>query len=313
VGSFGRRQFRVAALSAFLVLGIATGARAETTDASRLDTARSLANRAADAYAERRYADAHALCQRAYALVPAPTISLLDARSLVRLDRWVEALEAYERALKAPLDPRAPDAFRSAVKEAELERAVLQPRVPRLKVVVESSTRSSISVLLDGRRIPATPIGSWIPADPRPHTLEVSVDGEVLASRRIALRPSETRVVNVRAPNDQGSDSLRPWGYAGLGLAGAGLAAGVVTGVLAVDAHDEATQACPEQRCREGSEGADALDRFRTYRAISTVGYAVGAAAAVAGTLILVRSGSRTQPELAISASAAGIRLVGSL
>jgi hypothetical protein len=60
------------------------------------------------------------------------------------------------------------------------------------------------------------------------------------------------------------------------GVGVAGVAAGIITGLMAGSRHATAEQKCPERSCIEGSEGAEALDSFRTLRTVSTIGYVVG-------------------------------------
>lgn len=301
-------------LVAALYVGAPADALAESADAQARIAARTLANEAANAYARGDYARAHELCDRAYEIVPAPTIALLNARSLVRLARWVEAIELYNRVTSEPLEPDAPEAFRRAVREADAELAALKPRVPRLKVVLNGFARpAEVSVSLDDRSVRSALHGVWVFADPRVHSLRVHSEGTNATVTELTLREGESRVITVEPSGGAQADPLRSWGFVGLGLAGTGLALGVITGAMAMDARRDALRDCPNQRCEEGSRGADALERFRTYRAVSTVGYAVGAVAGAAGGLILLRSGSGSEPDLSISATAGGLRVTGSL
>ena len=77
------------------------------SDATARDLARSLADQGANAYAQEDYAHAQVLFARAYGLVPAPTIALLEARALVKLGRWIEATRTYRRASEAQLPAEA--------------------------------------------------------------------------------------------------------------------------------------------------------------------------------------------------------------
>src|SRR5690348_4545609 len=91
---------------------------AQPVDDTTKNAARELGSRAAAAYDAGDYATAQDLFHRAYALVPAPSLSLREARALERLGKLVEAVEAYVRTVRTPLAPDAPEAFRESVQQA---------------------------------------------------------------------------------------------------------------------------------------------------------------------------------------------------
>src|SRR5687767_9624957 len=147
--------FCVAHLVAFACAsGSASSVRAAegATDATRRD-AKDLADAGADAYARGNFAHAHELFVQAYALVPAPTIALFEARALVHMKRWVEARAAYERAASTVLAANAPAAFRHAVRDARAELVALDRRIPRYRVVVNEKSLRAVHhrVFVDGQ------------------------------------------------------------------------------------------------------------------------------------------------------------------
>ena len=284
----------------------------QVVDDSRRVTARELANQAANAFARNDFVQAHELCERAYALVPAPTIALLDARSLVELRRFLEAERAYRLAAQ-PLRGDAPEPFVRAAAQAVAERTAFLPRIPRLKLVIKgprAATRASVR--LDDRPLPRAELGSWLLADPREHRVRLELDGRPVLAESIPLGEGDARIVTLDVEPER-RDPLRTWGYVGLGGAALGTALGLVTGGLALAAHDQAERECPERKCAAGSSGASAVERFRTYRTLSTTSYGFAVVSAGFGAAALLWPREGTSARLSISSSFAGVALEGTL
>jgi hypothetical protein len=313
----GSRSFRdwVGVLASIVALSLAAPSGAqlqEPRDPQRREQARALANDAANAFARGEFALAHDLCQRAHALVPAPTIALLDARSLVALQRFIEAAEVYQRIESSRLAPPVSEAFQRAVSAAAVERARLLPRIPRLKVeLVDSPRARTASIRLDDRVAPKGLLGTWVAVDPGSHAVAVWVGGKLESSESVTLAERERRVVHVRPKTAERKDPWRTAGYVGLGIGAASLLTAVVTGSIALDAHADAERDCPERECEAGSFGASSLDRFRSYRTVSTVSYVFGGAAVGFGALAVLWPRAEVEPKLSISASAQSIRVGG--
>lgn len=312
--SFPRVNRWLGALASACVLVVAVPASAAPggDDPARA-AARELANEAANAFARNDFARAHELCTQAYRVVPAPTIALLDARSLVALRRFLEAERAYQRAASARLGPGSPDAFTRAVNEASAERAALLPRIPRLKVVLAGRGVSRrVSVRLDERPLGAVELGAWMLADPREHQVRLELDGRPALAESIPLGEGDARIVTLEL-EPQRHDPLRTWGYVGLGGAAVGAALGLLTGGIALGAHDQAERECANRQCPAGSAGAEAVDRFRTYRTLSTASYGFAVASAGFGAVALLWPREGTTARLSISSSFAGVALEGNL
>ena len=273
--------------------------------------ARVLADEAANAFARGNFARAELLLEHAYSIMPAPTVALLRARSLVRLGRWVDALQVYRMAAGAKLEASSPQVFQRASEAAKTELALLEPRVPELRIDIAEPLRSapSLRVSVDGRSIPKSQLGSWLLFDPRQHSLTVEVEGRKVRSLLVTLRERDRIAVPVDAPSER-SDATRTWGIVSLAAGGAALAFGVVTGDIALDAHSEANRHCPNGVCASQGAGADAVDRFETYRTLSTIGYVAGAAGISVGAYLLITA-PRSETPVAISTSLDGVRVRG--
>jgi len=280
-------------------------------DDNTRNTARSLAGQGKEAFDAQSYAHAVDLFHRAYALVPAPTIALYEAQSLVKLGRLVEAEEAYMRAVRTQLDAQSSEQFRVAVADAERELGELQPRIPKLVIAVTgpAAGRPDLQVELDGKPLQAAVLGVSMPIDPGQHVLravasggepaEVSFEISEKEQRRLEVSPVPgqvprpvTPVGRATSPPSDAPKASRPWQKPlaiAVGSVGvAGLATGIVTGLMAGSRHRAAERECPGRVCLEGTGGAEALDSFRTLRTVSTIGYVVGGVGVAAGATLLL-------------------------
>src|SRR5690606_3159365 len=102
-----------------------------------INAARALAYKGQEAYDAGRYAEAAEAAQAAQRLVSAPTLALLQARSLKQLDRFLEARAQY-RIAAAPLPPHASEAFHLARQAAVGELLILEDEIPRLVLELRS-------------------------------------------------------------------------------------------------------------------------------------------------------------------------------
>ncbi len=308
LGSGAVRQVSATcAVLGFLLL--APASRAEPAAPER-ESARALADEGADAFAQGDYARAHDRLQRAFSLVPAPTIAVLDARALASLGRLTEAGAAYRLALSAPVGDTSPRTFHEAVVHARTELALLEQRLPRLTVRVKNVAHPArVQVWLDGDEMVPRELGAPLAVDPKAYTLRLDIDGKPVALRRVTLREGERRTVDLEPPS--GGGLSRTLTIAGFAVGGAGIVTGVVAGSLALGARKDAEQSCPARRCELGSPGAAALDDFRTYRTVSTLGYGVGAAGVALGSILLLSSSTSDGPEVGVAPSFHGVNVRG--
>jgi hypothetical protein len=291
------------------LLGGVVGVSGAQPSTDAVATARALADEGANAYAARDYARALALFEHAHRLVPAPTIALFEARTLVQLGRLREAHAAYLRVIGAEQRADEPAQFRSAVEAAHAELAQLKPRIPRLHVVVTGKVDEDSVVLLDERPLASSLIPGWLLVDPGTHTLRLRTARGPVAPVSITLGEGESKHVRLDAPPVTQRDPRRTWGAIGLGVGSAGVALGVTAGLVALDAYDEAERGCPAKRCAQGTPGADAVERFRDWRTVSTVGYVVGGIGLAGGIALLLTSERKGEKEVALVPTLGGARL----
>jgi hypothetical protein len=272
------------------------------------EAARALGNRAADAIARGEHVEAEELLRKAYAAYPAPTIAVLHARTLVHLQRLAAAASVYERATLTTLGPGSPPVFFRAVEQARVEARELRPRVPRLQIVVRgrAAQRPELRLWLDDRALPTEQRGRWVLVDPGRRVVRAEL-GDVSSEQVVRVEERQSVVVEVAEPaSASGSYRVVSWSALGVGLAG--VTTGVMTGLAATTAHARAVERCPDERCVEGSAGARELERFKLNRAISTVGYAVGAIGLGVGGYLLI-GGALEGPALQVELDQRGAML----
>lgn len=296
---------------------LATSARAQEPDDATKNAARELATQAGDAFRNGDYDKAQDLYRRAYALIPAPSLSVREGRALEKLGRLVEAAEAYVRTVRTPLGDKPPQAFKDAVKEASDALAKLRPRIPKLTVMVKGKD-SSLEVTVDGKPLPRALVGVGAPVNPGSHDVAASTADGRSAKGKVTLEeggkktleldlgpapagaaappPPGVKPVHVTAGKDDvkadagASSSQRTWAYVALGAGAAGVGVGIATGLMATARHSSAEDACPDGKCPAGSSAMDDVDAFRTLRTVSTIGYVVGAVGVGAGVTLWLTS-----------------------
>src|SRR5690606_18258560 len=160
---------------------------------------------------------------------------------------------------------------------------------------------------IDEEEIPGEAIGTRRPVDPGRHVVRAMGEGiePFEATFEIGEGGSESVAVRVerKAPDpdlpppvpaekpepevgDQGN-VLPIVGFALLGVGGAGIVVGAITGGVAVSQHGELSDQCVGGRCEPAQY--DTLDGFETMSTVSTIGIVAGAVVAGVGlTLVLV-------------------------
>jgi hypothetical protein len=294
------RAARAAFIACALWSSSALGADERVESDTRL-AARVLAAQGAEAFEERDFSRALELFQRAGAIIQAPTITLMEARTLVELGRLVEALEKYgvtERMLD--VDPHN-DAFRQAADAAAREVQPILQRVPTLRVRVTSpNAAEKVELQIDGRKVPQELAAVDRPYDPGPHRVEARGSSGGSATREITLaeRAHEDVVLHLSPPpppvmlpmpppKPERSTPVLGWVVGGSGLAFTAL--GAITGVMALNHKSELDAAC-----KPGCPATSAADirAFRSERTLSYVGFGLGALGLGVGSYLILTAPS---------------------
>jgi hypothetical protein len=308
-------------VSVALAIATATPALAAEPDEDTRHAARELAREGARKLDQGEYAEALELLERAHTLVPAPTIRLLEARTLDKLGRLVQAAERYEQVRRTQLEPDASEAFVKAVADAQLELLALRKRIPRLVLNVVGGA-SKAAVELDGKPVPPALIGIERPIDPGEHRI-VARRGSLSIERRVELAEGTREVVVLELPEQEGGALVasnggepgdgsmqRTLGWVSLGIGAVGVSAGVTFALIARGKQSELDDVCENSRCP--AQARDDIDAFERARTLSLVGYGVGIVGIGLGaTLVLTApSGRREQAGILpfVGLGAAGVR-----
>ncbi|WP_437673561.1 PEGA domain-containing protein [Sorangium sp. So ce131] len=271
------------------------------------------------------------------ALNPSASTMLNIARCHERAGKLATAWQDYHRALTLNRETAGEQRRRGLEELAQKGIAALEPRLPKLRVVV-SGAPAGLEVQRDGAMLPAAALGEPLPADPGAHEIRASAPGHQAETRSVALAEGETvtveltlRPVAAGSPDKaeakvQGATGggVPTWawisGAAGIALSGASIGF-LIDDLSAIGALREN---CREVRggtyCEPGYDvAADNARKNRDFALFVGLGGAglVAIGAAVVG---IARSGREQDPAPAPSAvalpwiapSGAGATLVGS-
>ena len=328
---------RTIALCALLALGLLPGrASAQISDADKA-TARALAQQGQDALDKRDFPIAADRFARAAELVHAPTLPLGLARAQVGLGRWIAAAETYNRLLREPVPGGAPPVFIKALADARKELADLEPRIPSVTIAVKGSPAARVWLdgtpvpgaalgvarpVDPGKHAVRAEADGFAPAQAAFTATERRSEAVTLTlDRALTAAPEPPPALAGSTPSprqpDAGSPPLagvialpppppapsggsvrRTLGFVGIGVGGAGLVLGAVTGGLAIPKHSALQTACPGGHCP--STQADALAGYHVLTNLSTAGFIAGGVLAATGVVLFI-----TAPRATASAGVA--------
>jgi hypothetical protein len=278
--------------------------------------ARDLVNSAVADYEAGQYQQAEEKLATAFESVKVPTVALWSARVEEKLGHWVAASELYGQVLAlTPNELWIGSAQQDAQKEAANELAALEPRIPRLSVVVEGAAGEAVEVTIDDAVIPQASLEQPQRMDPGPkrvvgrygsQTVEVSVDLKDGEAQEAVLRfppplaaepASSATAAPVdgavpppsRAPERREQELIpnqKLWGWVSVGVGAAGASVGLVSGIMVARRYGSLSDDCKNRVCAVEDRGR--VDRYDTLRTISTVGFLVGGLGGAAGVGLLI-------------------------
>jgi hypothetical protein len=233
----------------------------------------------------------------------------------------VEARDTIATIRQTPAKPGDPAQFAEARAKAEELSASLNGRVPTVTVVVRGAARDAQpTVTIDGRALPASIVGLPDSIDPGHHVIAARV-GAAEATQAVDLKEGEQKRVeltlhdagtapatpaateapetpaataseesNAGAESSAGpprSHSPTTLTYVGLGIAGAGVVTGTVTGLIVLLSKKSTLQSeCTNHICGPSSSGD--LDSANTLATVSDIAFAVGGAGAAVAIVSLI-------------------------
>ncbi len=316
---------------------------AHAQEGTVLSTARDLAQQGLNAYGKREYEQALDKLTQAYAIVRVPTLAVVKARTLVRLGKLVAASELYLEAIRLEKADFWQSTQFEAQRDAERERNELLPRIPRLKISIDGAKAGEVSVSLNGVVLPSSMLGIEAMVDPG-ETKVVGNRGREVVQQTVSLKEGTQNEVILRftsvvfsavsrkSPTESGPGAVARaeqtfqvtppnwpdsnlalssqalFGWIILGVGGAGMAVGTVTGLVALSNRPPGCQGthCPQIE-------SDKVSSFNRLLDVSTVGFVAGGLAAAAGvTLLLTAPKQSSQPRVGLWLNHNSVRLGGS-
>lgn len=286
-------------------------ARAQPAEAP---TAVSLAGEAKAHYDRGEWAEALSRFEQAETLAHSPVIVLYIARCQRNLGRLVAARDSLRRVTTEELAADAPPPFVTAKADAENDLRALEPRIATVTVEVDPALADA-TIELDDRELGSGERSS-VAVDPGQHVVRAKRGANVVTevafsaaegqSQSVALRVATTAPPPVPSPvpaadtGDGSGGSLVP-GIVVIGLGTAGLAAGIVTRVMAFQKVSDVKDRCVDGHCLLEDESE--IDSANTLQTVSTICFIAGGAAVAAGVVLLVVApGGEDQPAVSLRA-----------
>lgn len=271
--------------------------------------------------AEDRFHRAVEIFDNAKAPVP-PTLLLGYARGAAKNGHYIAAEEAYNRIIRTGLPPGAPAPFVKALEDAKQEITAVGPHIANVTLTVTGCDNPTVT--LDGAPVSSLVLGVKRPIDPGSHELKAEAAGckpnsatftvadgketsATLTLQKEATAQATTTTTTTATPTtatptpaptptptptppaaDTGSsgNGMRIAGWVGIGVGGAGLVMGAITGGVALGKHGDLANVCSNGTCPPSAQ--DTLDSYHLMGALSTVGFIVGGVGLAAGVTMLL-------------------------
>ena len=246
-----------------------------------------------------KYAEALPHLQESLRLDPKAITLINLANCEEKTGHLADALAHWADARAHAQSEDAPAIAEEATKRAK----ALEERIPRLTIVLGADAPKGTEVSKDGVVLGSVSLGVAVPVDIGEHVIVARAPGHAEAIKKISVAESESARIEI-APGGaitqplpsfsakeepaRGEKHTSPLVWIGFGTAAAGIAAGTVTGLLAMDRASEADRACPNRTCTD-SGALDRIDGGRTLGTISTVAFVVAGLGVLVGAYGLTR------------------------
>jgi hypothetical protein len=194
---------------------------------------------------------------------------------------------------------------------AQRRLAALEPRVPRLTMVLAAGAPRTSRVKEGEIEYSEASFGVALPLDPGMHHLTVTAAGHQARNLDVALEPGETAEVRIlpgpllpvqeQATPDLPRADHRTLGYVLAGVGATGLVVGIVSGVLVLHQKSIYDSNCDTRLEVCNQTGRDAGAAGRALSVVSVAGFAAGAAASALGAYFILSSGPKSETSLSSS------------
>jgi len=256
----------------------------------------------------------------AYALAQTPLIALELGRTYIQLGKLVEARETFLSIARIPVRPEETARSRAARNQSAPLADELRMRIANLTIHVTGVPASSVAVSVDGATVPTEALAVPRPLNPGAHEVIAKAAEGAATEARVDLKEGEAREIQLKivvtptpppspgaetgshataAANDSGEAPgpseprhVSPLVYVGFAVAGAGVAAGTVTGLLAMSKASSVNDTCnPALACPHSVH--DDLSTGRTLGDVAGISFAAAGAGAIVGVVGLLLSGHK--------------------
>lgn len=309
-----------AAAAAFITIGSLASTALGQEDASATAAARTIGTEGLRLAESGNCKDAIDKLDRAEKLHHAPTTLQKLGECQLQAGKIVLGLEALRRVARETLPADAPPVFQAAKQRAQVLLDQNAGKVAQLHVTVTLPAGVTPVVTVDGEAVPAALVDVDRPTDPGSHVIEATAQGYRKATQTVTLKEGERSAVtlapdaepNAPAPVAQttvattteaakpaspaSTKTTRTVAYALYGAGAAGLLVGTIFGAVALGKKGGLNDDCPEQpdgsRLCNANRSPDDRTSLKTFATVSTVGFVVGGAGLVGGTIALLFSRS---------------------
>jgi hypothetical protein len=274
----------------------------------------------------------------AYEVAKVPTVGLRYARALIKIGQLREAEARLQQVVAFDVTRAAADQSlqSSAQQEARQELAALSPRIPRLAITLRATNVAGVEVTIDGGVVPPA-LWSAAPVNPGKRVVQARRGADVLASQEVVATEARSEPVSLvlwevapvqpplaaplpppgvqppvqqtAAPQPllppapppaetQRTSPLRTWAWVSYGVGAVGLAAGAVTGTMALLKKKDldASGDCSSNQCTASQR--DEMKAYNSLLPICTAGLVVGAVGIGVGTTLLLAEPKGENPGL---------------
>lgn len=290
------------AFLAFSLIFLSRGVFAEEVSAENKAAARDLARDGIKLAQEGKCEEALNPLSRAEALYHAPTILTWIGQCQIEMGRLVEGTETLNRVVREKTADDAPEAFKQAKERAGSLIESTRPKIAKLTINVEPKDAPELVIRINERAVSSALIGAARPSDPGKLRISASAPGYEEVIREIVLGPGAVDTIELQLKalessntadevvtppaSSQPTQESATWvGWSIVGLGGALVGAGGVTGYLAISKKNQLD--CPTSSTCPSSE-TDDLKSARLQALLSTVFFGTGAAALTTGIVLLV-------------------------
>lgn len=294
-------------------------------DAATRAAARDLGTEGVEAYEAGDYHQAMERLERAFELLPLPSLALWSARALEKNGRLLEASERYLAATRLSTEGAGDAQVQiDAQAEAEQEWEALRPRIPKLIVEIRGAPPEEAVVTVDGVTVARALHGAGRPTNPGQIEVEARWNQRVVRGK-VTLRERDQKTITLdfkdattagpapaqpqqSTPPDKGgvpphaSSSAatpqdltpprtggswqKPVGWVGISVGVAGLTFGGITGYFAIQQNEDLNANCPNRTC--GPDQFTERWMYNNFRIMSSAGLIGGGVLTAAGLTILL-------------------------